>query len=315
MKRICAAVSTVVLASALASVAVAETQWGSFDASRINYPTGTLTGSAHSVLRSIIEANDGVVAAPTPTLTDQYLSGVDVFYTSLLSTNTGTLSDPEKQALRTWIIGGGTLIVTGDIFPLGAYESFTAPYGVTNWRALTNVGVGSPVAQHPITENVNGYGFNTESTYTYGNDAKLLGDNGRGDDFMIVMEPATGFTLGGRILVFGDHNMFTNGMINGNDNSTLAGNMAVWAGQGPVCEQIKKLKVKCKPNLKLIGKVRSSLSEGSTLKLTRDGGDERVVVLNKRGKGKATWKRSAPGEHEVCIVGCPEFCCKAVCNP
>lgn len=35
--------------------------WGSFDASRINYSAGPLTGSAHTQLVGIINANSGTV--------------------------------------------------------------------------------------------------------------------------------------------------------------------------------------------------------------------------------------------------------------
>lgn len=203
--------------------------WGSFDVSRINYASGTLTGSGHTTLQSIITGNGGTLAAPTPTLTDAYLAGVDVFYTSLLSTSTGTLSAAEQTALHNWIAAGGTLIVTADIFPLAAYESFTAFYGVTGYTSLSHNQTGNVVAAHAITAGVSVYRYNTESTYTYGADAMLLGDNGAGSDFMIVMEPATGFTAGGRIAVTGDHNMFTNTYINANDNFTLATNIANWA--------------------------------------------------------------------------------------
>ena len=107
-------------ASAFTRTATAQINWGSFDGSRINYAAGQLTGSAHNTLRSIIEANDGDIVLPTASLTAEYLSGVDVFYTSLLSTSTGTLSGPEQTALQNWIADGGTLIVTADIFPLAA---------------------------------------------------------------------------------------------------------------------------------------------------------------------------------------------------
>ena len=127
--------------------------------------------------------------------------------------------------------------MTGDIFPLPAYESFTAFYGVTNYTALTNNSIGYPVATHPITSGVTSYDYNTECTFTYGSDAMLLGDNGMGSDFMIVMEPGTGFTAGGRILVIGDHNMFTNTSINSADNTLLANNIAAWACLGTALER------------------------------------------------------------------------------
>jgi hypothetical protein len=206
--------------------------WGSFDASRINYSSGTLTGSAHTTLVGIIESNGGTVVSPTPILDAAYLGGVEVFYTSLLSMTTGALSNAEQADLQAWIATGGTLIVTGDIFPLAAYETFTSYYGVTNYTSLSHNAIGYTVASHAITAGVTSYDYNTECTYTYGSDALLLGDNGYSNDFMIVMEPGTGFTAGGRILVLGDHNMFTNSIIGSEDNTQLAINIALWAASG-----------------------------------------------------------------------------------
>ncbi|MDP6719931.1 MAG: S8 family serine peptidase, partial [Pirellulaceae bacterium] len=205
--------------------------WGSFNASRINYSGGVLSnGSAHDVLRSVISGEGDTIASSTSQLTASYLSGVDVFYTSLLNTSTGTLSGAEQTALQDWVAAGGTLIVTADIFPLGAYESFTAAYGVTGYAALGHNATGYPVATHAITQGVSSYRYNTESTYfaTPGN-SLVLGDNGFGQDFMVVLEPATGFTEGGRLLVLGDHNLFTDSHISLADNHLLAENIVSWA--------------------------------------------------------------------------------------
>ncbi len=190
-------------------------------------------------MRGIIQSNGGVIAAATPTLTAAYLSGVDVFYTSLLNTSTGTLSAAEQVALQNWISTGGTLIVTADIFPLAAYESFTSFYGVTGYTALFNcfaAGIGFPVAFHPITAGVTSYQYCTESTFTTGLDALILGNNGHGRDFMAVLEPATGFAAGGRILAIGDHNMFTQTFINSLDNIPLANNISKWACEPPILD-------------------------------------------------------------------------------
>lgn len=212
----------------------AQAVWGSFDASRINYSGGVLnTGGEHSTLRNIIQANNGTLGPDTGTLTAAYLATVDVFYTSLLSTSTGVLSAAEQTALQDWITDGGTLIVTADIFPLPAYESFTSFYGVTGYTALSNSGNGNVLNAHPITAGVNTYTYVTNSTYVYGGDALLLGDDGFGSDYMIVMEPDTCFTGGGRILVFGDHNMFTNTYIVQTDTTALATNMSLWAADPP----------------------------------------------------------------------------------
>jgi len=230
MKRLFLLVFVLALSATTAGACV----WGSFDATRINYAAGPLTGTAHSQLRAIIEANGGTIAPATPTLTASYLSGVDVFYTSLLSTSTGVLSSAEQDALHEWIAGGGTLVVTADIFPLPAYESFTAYYGVTDYTALSNNANGYPVADHPLTQGVTVYHYITESTFTYGADALLLGDNGFGSPFLIVLEPDTGFDAGGRIAVYGDHNMFTDSYIADQDNVQLATDLATWACAGPV---------------------------------------------------------------------------------
>jgi len=231
-KRLLFSLAVVVVVAACSVPASASVTWGSFDISRINYSGGPLTGSAHSGLRGIITANDGVIGAATGTLTAGYLGGVDVFYTSLLNTGTGALSASEQAALQNWVAAGGTLIVTADIWPLAAYESFTSTYGVTGYTDLGDIAVGSTVAAHSITENVTDYYYATQSTFSYGADALLLGDDGFGHAFMVVLEPATGFTTGGRILVFGDHNLFTDSFIGMADNAVLAANMAAWAASG-----------------------------------------------------------------------------------
>ena len=138
-----------------------------------------------------------ISSTPTPTLTDAYLSSVDVFYTSLLDQFSGALSGAEQTSLQNWIGNGGTLIVTADIFPLAAYESFTSHYGVTGYTPLYHAGVGSPTAAHMLTQGVAHYYYMTESTYfSTGGDALILGDNGFGNTFMAVLEPGTGFAAG-----------------------------------------------------------------------------------------------------------------------
>ena len=192
----------------------------------------SLHGRIARRLANVITSNGGTVLPSTSTLSNAYLSKCDVFYTSLLNSN-GTLSASEQNRLQTWIAGGGTLVVTGDIFPLPSYESFTSFYGVTNYTSISSVGTGSPVAAHPITAGVNTYSYSTKCTFTYGGTAQLLGDDGSGNDFMIVLEPGTGFVTGGRICVIGDHNMFADANIGNADNTLLATNIAKWAC--PVC--------------------------------------------------------------------------------
>jgi hypothetical protein len=216
-------------ALALTGAASAQTVWGSFDASRINYAGGVLSnGASHSQLRNVITGTGATIAAGTPTLTAAYLSGVDVFYTSLLNTGTGTLSASEQTDLQNWIAGGGTLVVTADIFPLAAYNSFTSVYGVT-YSSIGNGGVGNVTLAHAITAGVTSYAYTTNAGLAFGAGAQVLGNDGFGNDFILVMEPATGFNVGGRIAVFGDHNMFSDSFIGNNDNTLLATNLANWA--------------------------------------------------------------------------------------
>ncbi len=216
------------LAPATADAAV----WGSFDGTRVNYAGGVLsTGPEHSSLRNIITGNGDTLAASTGTLTDMYLSGVDVFYTSLLNNGAPVLSPAEQLALTDWVAAGGTLIVSGDIFPLPFYESFTMPFGVTGW-VDTGASTATPSVMHPITAGVVTIDQVTQSTFTFGMDALELATADDGNPFIIVLEPGTGFCLGGRVLVLGDHNMFANSSIGLADNTALATNIIQWAASG-----------------------------------------------------------------------------------
>jgi len=133
-----------------------------------------------------------------------------------------------------WVNGGGTLIVTADIFPLAAYESFTSPFGITGYTAVSSSGLGTVVPAHPITDGVTHFEYLTDSAYLdFNAEGLLLGVNLLGDRYMTVFEPSTGFTSGGRILVFGDHNMFADSYIGQADNTRLAENTIDWAATVP----------------------------------------------------------------------------------
>jgi hypothetical protein len=220
----------------VAPVAQSNCVWGGFDASRINYAGGVIaTGTAHVNLRTVIQNNGGALAPPTPTLTAAYLATVQVFYTSLLVNNANAVLSPAEQAaLQTWVAGGGTLIVTGDIFALPGYDSFTSPYGVTGWRTISACATGGTaadvVAVHALTVGITTPRYCTNSTFTYPATARLLVDDGTTDNpFMVVMEPATGHTTGGRIVVLGDHNLFADAFIVNGDNMAFATNLVRWA--------------------------------------------------------------------------------------
>jgi MYXO-CTERM domain-containing protein len=206
-------------------------EWGSFDASRINYAAGVLpTGSDHDGLRGIIAAAGDTLAAGTAVIDAAYLSGVDVFYTSLPSNVDPPLSMAEQTALQAWIAGGGTLIVTADANPLPTYESFTQPYGVTGYLVSVGAMTATTVGMHPLTAGVASIDPALQVTFGHGPDAQEIAVDDLGQTFMVVLDESTGFCSGGQILVVGDHNLFTDLYIGNVDNMLLATNMVQWAG-------------------------------------------------------------------------------------
>lgn len=85
---------------------------------------------------------------------------------------------------------------------------------------------------------------------------------------------------------------------------------------GVDCDRISELSVTCRQGrFKLKAVVKSTLAEGTTLTLTRDGSDSQAVSINSRGKARAVWKNVAGGGHDVCIDECPALCGSASCNP
>ncbi len=73
---------------------------------------------------------------------------------------------------------------------------------------------------------------------------------------------------------------------------------------GVECDDIKKLKASCK-NGKLTAKVKSKLAEGTRLTVDNDG-DQRAMVIDRKGKGKVKYKNQSGGAHRVSILDCPE---------
>jgi MYXO-CTERM domain-containing protein len=216
--------------------------WGSFDTTRLAYDLADLAGERHDALRIQITARGDEVGAATGELTADYLAGVDVFYTSMLSDGTGpsagaagTLSLSEISALQEWVAVGGTLIVTVDSngfdgpFP-AVYDTWLGDYGVGAFAFIFEQNSGAPFVVHPITEQVATIEWDGVVTFDFGADGFLLANGPGGTDPLIaVFEPATGFAAGGRLLVIGDHNMLTDNYIDFADNLRLAQNIAAWA--------------------------------------------------------------------------------------
>jgi hypothetical protein len=190
----------------------------------------------------MITGTGATLAPSTAVLDAAYLSGVDVFYTSLLRGTAQLLSPQEQTDLQAWFNGGGTLIVTAEPSAVAGYETFTSFLGVGGFGGA--IGPGSATAlvvgTHPITAGVASIeyaqgvnGFNYPAT------ALRLADHVlSGNVFSVVMDPSTGFAGPGRLLVVCDHNLFSNDRIVLQDNQVLAANMIAWANGGapPGCE-------------------------------------------------------------------------------
>lgn len=245
MIYLCRVALTLALAPlVLAPLPAAAAVWGSFSASRIAYTTGPLTGDVHSQLRGFITDHGDTLADPTQALTAEYLATVDVFYTAMLSDGTGptagaagTLSLDEQAALTEFIAAGGTLIITPDSngfdgpFPI-VYDSWTVDYGVTDYAFVFGPGTGQPIIDHPITTGLRSYSLDGTTTFTYPPlSGQILGTAVSTEDpFLVVFEPASGFDVGGRMLVVADHNALTDGLVESDlGNEQLAQNIVEWA--------------------------------------------------------------------------------------
>jgi len=226
----------------MAPSAASAATWGGFDASRTAYATGALTGDANSQFHDLITDNGDDVAAGTGEITAEYLDGIDVFYTSMVSDGTGptagalgSLSLDERDALADWIADGGTLIVAPDSNGFDGpwamvYDTYTSQLGVTDYEFVFGPGEGAPFIEHPITEGVEGYSLDSTARFEFGEDAALLGTAvDAADPFLVVFEPATGFDDGGRVLIVADHNALSNTYIGELDNEVLAANIIGWA--------------------------------------------------------------------------------------
>ncbi|MCC7292301.1 MAG: right-handed parallel beta-helix repeat-containing protein [Phycisphaerales bacterium] len=88
------------------------------------------------------------------------------------------------------------------------------------------------------------------------------------------------------------------------DTSEFSACVIVEAGGGVDCGAVRKLKVGCRDG-KLVAKVVSSLPESTTLTILRNGGDEKTLTINARGKGKVKWTGQS-GTQAVAIIECSE---------
>lgn len=205
--------------------------WGSFDASRTHKPGAFQfdTGALWTTLRAEIANNGGAVLSGAPVLSAGYLSQCDVFFTSILDDGNGPLSAAEQAALGSWLASGGTLIVAGLQISLGFYDSFTAPFGVTNYVGSVGQGTGSTVGGHPIITGVSSFQHNGHASFSVGGQGAVIGSDSSGSAFLAVLEASTGFTSGGRIFVYGDAEILDDLEVANADHLVLQKNLVAWA--------------------------------------------------------------------------------------
>lgn len=82
------------------------------------------------------------------------------------------------------------------------------------------------------------------------------------------------------------------------------------------CSAIEEVIAKCKRGrFKVIGKVKSSLPEGTRVTLSLDNTDFQRIAVDRRGKGTYAWRRATQGSHLVCLAECPDYCGETACFP
>jgi hypothetical protein len=206
---------------------------GSFGPARINCGGCDLEfGSSYTGLRTTLSGRgDSIVSIAT--LSAASLAGVDVFYTSLLSISTGSLSAAEQAALVAWVAAGGTLFSAGDVsIWRPAYNTFLSPFGITEVADA----VGGPAivvaGPNPITNGPNGsfasFNFNTGSTFA--GTFTTLATNG-GLPFLVQQN----FGLG-QIVAVGDFNLFQDSLRGPNELALFLNTLDSAGAAAPVPE-------------------------------------------------------------------------------
>lgn len=228
-----------VFAVLLGESSFAQCVWGSFDGTRINYTEGVFTtGTDHAKLRALVTGNKASLATATPTITASYLSKIQVFYTSLLHDTMGTPTKAEMTLLQGWVKAGGTLIVSGDVIGLKGYQAMTGWLGMGNWHAGPTCkvnGIIDPLSFNlDIINNVKEFYYCTNALFSVGPGAEVLGNDVNYQPFLCLFDPTP--ERAGRVLVLGDHNLFTDPYIDNTataQNTTLATNIVRWACKCP----------------------------------------------------------------------------------
>lgn len=216
----------IVLAAALPAGA---TVWGAFDPSR-TYSGRGLYHDDHDRFRDRIDARGGSLAPGAVILNDAYLSTIEVFYTGPLTDGASDLMPTEQAALRDWVMGGGSLIVTTDIgSSVSSGDSILSLFGgAMSDDPIWSDAYATAVGTHPITHGVSRIAVGTPLPMAPGPDMEVLALHGR-DDAIIAMVLDSGHAASGRgrVAMFGDHNMFDDVRLT--QNEQLVDQLITWA--------------------------------------------------------------------------------------
>ncbi len=187
---------------------------GSFDSTRVLERRVLNTGADRDVVRAAIASDGHTVANTTGVLTENYLDGLDVFYTSVLGfgSSSSVLSTAEQSALVDWVSDGGILLSTGEQpFFRASYESVLNPFGIdlvsqaaasgSQWANDTGVALlANGVAGSTLTDSAS-------SILASGNATTLATNNGN------VIGLSMGFGSG-LVIAIGDSNFLDDQLIN-----------------------------------------------------------------------------------------------------
>ena len=146
------------------------------------------------------------------------------------------LSSAEQDAVQTWVSDGGTLIITADISREAVYLAFAAPYGVTSFTNTSN-NAATPNGSHQLLGGVSSIAYQ-DGVYFSLNLTEPLSvlavTSSTAEPWMLVQEVCGESNGLGRVLIVGDHNLFTDTYIGNADNVRFLQNIIVWA-QTPSC--------------------------------------------------------------------------------
>jgi len=210
---------------------------GGFDLSRGGYRS-LASASDLSKLRIAIENSfPGVILTESSTLTDTFLSSLDVLMISSVTSNTsGTtpLTSMEQTALRNFVEAGGGAIVLVDnnAFAGGntdvLNESFIDPFGLDITGTFGGMRVATVInPSHPVTNGVFGLVSSTTMNYpgffdNLGPDAASLATlNANSEPAVAVIDWGKFSPTSGGIVFFSDSGMIQNSVLDRTDNKTL----------------------------------------------------------------------------------------------